>query len=70
MIIMRHVNNKFKNKPQGKSMKKSILLVAAMLAQVGQTAVAKTHVKSFVKPEQIQSKYFIVQNIATEKLRV
>ena len=51
-------------------MKKSILLVAAMLAQVGQTAVAKSHVKSFVKPEQVQSKYFIVQNIATEKLRV
>lgn len=47
-------------------MKNTFLIAAALLAQVAQTAVAKTPVKQAPTP----SKYFIVQNIATEKMRV
>ena len=45
-------------------MKNTFLIAAALLAQVAQTAVAKTPVKQAPTP----SKYFIVQNIATEKM--
>ncbi len=47
-------------------MKNTLLIAAALVAQVAQTAVAKTTAQQAPTP----SKYFIVQNIATEKMRV